>query len=102
MKKIWFFLFFFSSLVHANDVLTKDQAQEILNKFQCSKAGVGINGGAGEDCLQGLLSAVVVIPSAVLAESHTPQQALQAHDILTKMGFKLIRISGTNLLLPLQ
>jgi hypothetical protein len=61
------------SHAQGTQTITKDQVTALLAKFNCKVSAPGVNGGAGENCLNGQALAVVVTPKAILIETSTNQ-----------------------------
>jgi hypothetical protein len=93
MKKMIFALMFSALQVSANADAGSNATASVLEGLKCVKSAVGINGGAGENCLNGLLIAVVVTPDKILLESISAESSQKAFETVSKTYKTVLRSS---------
>lgn len=93
MKKVIFAIVFVAIQMSANADTEANTTASVLEGLKCIKSAVGINGGAGENCLNGFLTAVVVTPDKILLESSSPEASQKAFEVVSKT-YKTVLRSG--------
>lgn len=99
MKKIIFALTLSVIQVASSAVTETEAVASILGDLKCDKHALGINGGVGENCLGGFLTAVVVTPEKVLLESSSAEASKQAFQAVSKKYKKVLRVSDVGLVI---
>ena len=82
--------------------MAASQVSSVLERFQCEKKGAGLNGGAGELCLGGLINAVVVAQQKVILNDASQTNVAAAYKKVKSMFPNAILQNNTTIVIPLD